>query len=298
MKLPMKYGLVLLLTLQAIFCPLYCRPRLIDHGYNQHSQFGEDGIIQKIFEIMGTKSKIVVEFGAWDGFHFSNTAALWSRDLSWKRILIEGDPERFKELKRNTASYNCLAINAWVGITQEDCLETILKKHDITETIDLLSIDIDGNDYHIFESLKKIRPRLIIVEYNPTIPVWYDVYAPYSKDNNFGQSVAALNRVAEKKGYKLIALTITNAFYVLKKDFEKFAEYETELSLININDGHMVLVTAYDGKYALIKNKQTNYFYGLDEQFKGKIYGECIRCDTKPLPLGIAMQAAYKKSGC
>lgn len=271
------------------------KPRLIEYGVNRYSQFGEDGIIAKIYEVMGTGSKIAVEFGAWDGFHFSNTAALWAYDPSWKGILIEGDAERFKELQKNTANYNCVAINAMVGIDKEDCLEALLKKNSIKEPIDLLSIDIDGNDYHIFESLKKMRPRLIIIEYNPTIPVWYDLYAPYCSKNNFGQSVGALNRIAEKKGYKLIALTLTNAFYVLKSDFAKFAEFETDLSKINVNDGHIVMVTTYDGKYALIKNKVAQYFYGIANRYEGPLEGDCVRCDKHNMALGITMQAAYKK---
>lgn len=270
------------------------KKRLIDSSLNIYSQFGEDGIVKKIFEIMGTTSKIAVEFGAWDGFHLSNTAALWSTDISWKGVLIEGDKERFKELKRNTAFFNVLAINEWVGINQDDCLEAILEQYGITQTIDLLSIDVDGNDYHIFNSLKTMRPRLIICEYNPTIPVTYDVYAPYCADNNFGQSVGALNRIAQKKGYALVALTVTNAFYILQEDFYKFAEYETDVRLLDVNDGYITLVTTYDGKYALIKNKKNNYFYGIDKQFEGNLHGDIIRWDNLPLILAT-QQAAYKK---
>lgn len=273
---------------------LSAKQRLIDHGYNVYSQFGEDGIIEKVFSIIGPKSRVAIEFGAWDGLHLSNIACLWKHDSSWKGILIEGDAERCKELIANTKGYNCVPIHAWVGIGPDDSLEAILKQYGIRETPDILSIDIDGNDYHILESLKKLRPRLIICEYNPTIPATYDVYAPYSPDNNFGQSVGALNRVAEKKGYKLIALTLTNAFYVLKEDFAKFADYETQLELIDVNDGHMVLVTTYDGKYALIKNKKHVYYYGINEQFKGEIRGSFSRCDKRPLPLPH-MIGAYKK---
>jgi len=253
--------------------------RLIDYGSNSYSQFGEDGIIKKIFEIIGTESKVAVEFGAWDGFAFSNTAALWSKDLAWKAILIEGDEKKFKDLKKNTKSFNVVPINAWVGIGNEDSLESILKNHNINQPIDLLSIDIDGNDYHILESLKTIRPRLIIVEYNPTIPVEFDLYAPYARDNNFGQSVGALNRIATKKGYKLIALTLTNAFYILEKDFSKFAEFETDLSALDVNDGHIVLVTTYDGKYVLVNNKRNNYFYGVDDEYEGELRGQFNKWD-------------------
>lgn len=287
--------IILFILMLSLNSQTHEKKRLIEYGYNIYSQFGEDGIIKKIFEVIGTQSKVAVEFGAWDGFHLSNTAALWAKDGSWKGILIEGDKERFGTLTRNVAPYHCTALCAYVGIQAHDCLEAILKKNTIPLAVDLLSVDIDGNDYHIFDSLQELRPRLIVIEYNPTIPAEYDVYAPYSPDNNFGQSVGALNRVAAKKGYKLVALTLTNAFYVLEKDFAKFAEFETDLRLINVNDGYITLVTTYDGKYALIKNKRNCYFYGIEDQFQGALSGDCVRCDTKPLSLIAGPTAAYKK---
>lgn len=283
----MKYTKYFFLWLTLVLCIASDgadKKKLIDYAYNMYSQFGEDGIVEKIFEIIGTTSKIAVEFGAWDGIYLSNTANLWTNDITWKGILIEGDPQRFLQLADTVSRFNGKAICAWVGINKENCLETILEQNDITQPIDLLSIDIDGNDYHIFESLKTIRPRLIICEYNPTIPVHYDLYTPYDAQNNFGTSVAALNRVAQTKGYKLIALTVTNAFFVLEKDFEKFSGFETDLRLINVNDGYITMVTTQDGKYALIKNQRNVYFYGINQQFQGAFLGDCARFDTFQLP--------------
>lgn len=260
------------------------KKRLYEFAANKYSQFGEDGIIQEIFRVIGTKSKLAVEFGAWDGFLYSNTAVLWTRDASWKAVLIEGDPERYTDLVRNTKAYNVIPINAWVGISKEDCLEAILENNGITQEIDLLSIDVDGNDYHIFNSLKKIRPRVIVCEYNPTIPFYYDVYAPYSKDNNFGQSVAALRRIAEKKGYKLVATTMTNAIFVQEKEFPKLAAYETDWRALNVNDGYIVMVTTYDGKYAFINNKNNVYAYGIEDEYQGPIRGNCNRWQGQRVP--------------
>jgi hypothetical protein len=262
-----------------MFYPDAPKKKLIDYACNVYSQFGEDGIVQKIFEIIGTKSKIAVEFGAWDGFYLSNTANLWSKDLSWQAILIESDQERYKDLIKNTSNYNCKPIHAMVGIDRDNNLETILKNHGITQEIDLLSIDIDGNDYYIFESLKTMRPRLIICEHNPTIPIDMDLYTEYSMKNNFGTSVKALIRIANQKGYKLIALTVTNAFFVLEKDFEKFKEFETDPKLINVNDGYITLVSTYDGEFAFVANNKRVYFYGLRSKYKGDFCGTCYRWD-------------------
>lgn len=256
---------------------------LYEFAANTYSQFGEDGILKEIFKVIGTQSKLAVEFGAWDGFLYSNSAALWTSS-SWKAVLIEGDVQRYKELVRNTKTYNVIPVCAWVGVKKEDCLEAILENNGITQEIDLLSIDVDGNDYHIFNSLKKIRPRVIVCEYNPTIPFHYDVYAPYAKDNNFGQSVAALNRIAEKKGYHLVALTQTNAIFVLEKEIHKFAEYEIDWRALNVNNGYIVMVTTYDGKYAFINNKQNVYVYGIQDEYQGTIRGNCTRWEGQCSP--------------
>lgn len=90
------------------------KPRLLDFRKTIHSQFGEDGIIEKIFEIIGTTSKVCVEFGAWDGFFLSNTAALWTKD--WKGVLIEAEQNKFLALLDNVRNYSCVPILAKVGI--------------------------------------------------------------------------------------------------------------------------------------------------------------------------------------
>jgi len=273
-----------MLFLGLIAATMSGKKRLAEYVYNNYSQFGEDGVVEKIFEVIGTQSKIAVEFGAWDGIFLSNTAHLWTNDLSWKAILIEGDSKRFVQLVDTASRFNYQAICAWVGITKEDRLETILEKHGMNEPIDLLSIDVDGNDYHIFESLEVIRPRVIICEYNPTIPIHYDLFTPYEAESKFGASVAALVRIAKKKGYVLIALTTTNAFFVLEKYLEKFKDFETNICALNVNDGYVTLITSQDGKYALIKNRANVYFYGINEQYEGKLLGDCHRFDTFCLP--------------
>lgn len=85
-----------------------------------------------------------------------------------------------------------------------------MKNNNISKEIDLLSIDIDGDDYYIFESLETIRPRVIICEFNPTIPAHIDIYPKMG--NYFGCSVAALNRIANTKGFKLVSILGVNCF--------------------------------------------------------------------------------------
>lgn len=253
------------------------KKRLLDFASNTYSQFGEDGIIQKIFEVIGTTNKICIEFGAWDGFHLSNTANLWVNQ-GWKSILIELDHKRFIELQKNVAAYNCIAINARVGIN-ENSLESILKRHEITEeSIDLLSIDIDGDDYYVFESLTILKPRVIICEYNPTFPLELDVYPELG--NYMGCSLASLIRMGTSKGYRLVATTPANAFFVIEEEYEKFASFDTEILHILTNEPYLLyLVTSYAGEYAIIgKNNYTPY--GINRPYKNNLRGTFNRFHT------------------
>lgn len=245
------------------------RALLADFGSNRHSQFGEDGIIAKIFEIIGSRSKVCVEFGAWDGFHLSNTANLWTN--GWKGVLIEGHAGRFRELTSNVKEHSCVCIQAYVSNDGDNSLEALLATHGVAPDIDLLSIDIDGNDYYILESLQTLRPRLIVCEYNPTIPADVDLFAEYG--NYFGASVSALERVARSKSYRLVALTDTNCFFVLEEDFHRFSGYETRLQKIRIDRLLIHVMTAYNGDYVVSRPGP----YGLKFPHGGKLTGPHVR---------------------
>ena len=80
------------------------KPRLIDFATNKYSQFGEDGMIQKIFELIGTLQKWRLNLGHGMDSIFLTPPLYGAPILSWKGILIEGDPDRFKELQKNTAA--------------------------------------------------------------------------------------------------------------------------------------------------------------------------------------------------
>lgn len=232
------------------------KPKLADFGRNVHSQFGEDGIIEEIFKLIEPRSRVCIEVGAWDGMYLSNTKNLWTH--GWKGILIEGDKEKYLNLVENVKPYDCLALHYFVGRDPQcDSLDYILHAHTITDSVDLLSIDVDGNDYYIFESLQQTRPRVVICEINPTIPYYLDVYADYN--NYFGCSIAALNRVAKAKGYILVACTDVNCFYIREEEYHLLNNYETDVDKIVNKNGLNYIITSYAGDYALVGST----WYGL-----------------------------------
>ena len=247
--------------------------KLSDYTYNVYSQFGEDGIIEKIFEILGTSSKVCIEFGAWDGFRFSNTANLWTK--GWKGILIEADENKYLSLVENVKKYDCHCIKAFVSYEGPNTLENILKREGISNDIDFLSIDIDGDDYYVFESLKELEPRLIVCEYNPTIPAHIDLLS--EKGNYFGCSVLSLVKLAEKKGYYLIAMTDTNCFFVRSIDFEKFESYDVNLESISPTKHLTYFITGYDGNYILSKKPTFGCTRPSTQKLRGEYYAFPVR---------------------
>ncbi|MFB0524758.1 MAG: FkbM family methyltransferase, partial [Phycisphaerae bacterium] len=152
--------------------PQKCKPNnwLNQYARTVTSQSGEDGIIEKILEVINDNDKWCVEFGSWNGKNLSNTYSLIV-DKDYSAVLIEADAERIKDLLRTFGNNpKVTPINALVGFDVDDNLDTILKNTHIPNNFDLLSIDVDGNDYHIWDVVKEYRPKVVVIEFNGTIP--------------------------------------------------------------------------------------------------------------------------------
>lgn len=185
---------------------------------NVYSQYGEDGIIEWVFSRLVPGSKTCVEFGAWDGRNLSNTFNLVAHH-GWRAIYIEADPEKFPALKRTAAAYPAITpVRSLVGSIGETALDTILHRHNVPEEFDLLSIDIDGNDYDVWEASTRYRPRLVIVEFNPTFPADFS-YIDRNGGGFIGSSATAFAALAARKGYGLLARTETNLFFLREDCF-------------------------------------------------------------------------------
>ena len=196
---------------------------LNDYAYSTYSQFGEDGIIEKIFEILpSSHPRWCVEFGAWDGKFLSNTYELIS-NKNWNGVLIEGNTAKFPDLQKTfKAIQQVTLINKYVDFEGENTLDKLLKETAIPTAFDLLSIDIDGNDYHIWESIKTYQPKLVIIEFNPSIPADIEFVQEKNPKVNHGNSLLSLIKLGKTKGYELIATTYCNGFFIRKNYFELF----------------------------------------------------------------------------
>jgi hypothetical protein len=195
--------------------------RLADHKSATHSQHGEDGVIAAIFHEIGTKSKTCVEFGAFDLRDFSNVYPLWT--TGWKTLLIEGNAERYRKLVADYAAYPGSAnlhvsiVNKYVDVDGSNSLDNILSEFDFPVDLDLVVIDVDGMDFNIWRGCKRFQPRVVIIEYNSTIPQHIEIVGAANTGNNIGCSVLSLTKLGTEKGYSLVACIGWNAFFVRRE---------------------------------------------------------------------------------
>lgn len=215
---------------------------------NVTSQFGEDGIIEKVLEVINDSDKWCVEFGSWDGKKCSNTFNLIS-EKDYSAVLIEADCRRFRDLlKTFEGNEKVITINTLVGFGEDNCLDAILKATEIPVDFDLLSIDIDGNDYHIWETVQLYKPKIVVVEFNPTIPDTVEFVQARDMQVTQGSSLLSISKLAKSKGYELVATTRANAIFVDSKHFDLFGITDNSVEAIRTDRSLITQIfSGYDG---------------------------------------------------
>lgn len=192
--------------------------RLERHGFRSFSQNDEDGILQEIFRRIGAANRTFVEFGVQDGLQTNTRLLLYQ---GWRGLWIEADRAAYARMLH--------AFDAEVAARQLQVLNTFVTAESISGLIDsarlgeldLLSIDIDGNDYWIWDAIQ-FKPRVVVIEYNakfrpPT--KWIMQYNPehrWNYSDYHGASLESLNALARQKGYSLVGCCLAgvNAFFV------------------------------------------------------------------------------------
>ncbi len=260
---------------------------LLNHRKNVTSQCGEDGIIEKIFERLPRSDEMTcVEFGAWDGRMFSNTYNL-TTNRGWRSLYIEADEKKFVDLQ-NTFKDNSKAflVNKLVHFDNDyDTLDKILASSDWPADFDLLSIDIDGNDYHVWNSLTLFSPKVVIVEFNPTIPNDIHFVQERSMSVNQGSSLLAFQALGRSKGYQLVCVTEWNAIFVRDEFFNQFeiSDNSPDAMHVPVLDGR--IFQAFDG---------TIYTFGIPKLLWHDV--ELGHEDFQVLPKSMRVYGVYSKS--
>jgi len=190
------------------------------YGYRIYSQNEEDGMIQEIFKRIGVTNKQFIEFGVGDGLE-NNTLALLFQ--GWSGLWIEGNSDYVKKicqgLPQTISSGQLKVVNSF--ITRDNINELITSNTDGSE-IDLLSVDIDGNDAHVLSAIQNTTSRVIIIEYNSKFPppisycMKYDVNHVWKLDDSYGASLSYLVELLAERGYSLVGCSLAgvNAFFV------------------------------------------------------------------------------------
>jgi hypothetical protein len=198
---------------------------LKDYEFKVFSQWGEDGIIQHLINVIEIKNKTFIEFGVED-FSESNCRFLMMKD-DWQGFVIDGSKRNIEKLKKSYYfwKHDLKAIDAFID---RENINDLLSKSAFDGDLGILSIDVDGNDYYIFEAIKNFQPRIIICEFNSLFGASRKISVPY--DPHFvrssahfsnlyaGASLGAISCLAEKKGYALVGTNSSsnNAFFVRK----------------------------------------------------------------------------------
>ena len=174
------------------------------------AQFDEDKFIFDLFNKKNVSEGTFIEFGAWDGVHFSNCKLLI--DNNWSGIFVEGDKLRYKECEKNYLNnYKIKVVNKFIN--ENYTLDDLVNDNEIKK-IDVLSIDIDGKDLTELKRLKLLKPKVIIIEYNSSIPL--DVECEDTFGGN-GSSYLSIKNFLIQKNYQLIHFTYCNLIFIDKE---------------------------------------------------------------------------------
>lgn len=199
--------------------------RIADAEFKVFSQFGDDGIIQYLVHQIGmsTDLQTFIEFGVQD-YHESNTRFLLMND-NWRGLILDGNKSNMDKVTQGSDywRHDLTTVTAFID---RDNINDLFIRHGFTGEIGLLSIDIDGNDYWVWERIEAVNPMIVVAEYNSTFGAQYAVTIPYDatfqrtrahySNLYWGASLKAFCLLAERKGYAFVGSNSAgnNAYFV------------------------------------------------------------------------------------
>jgi hypothetical protein len=210
--------------LPAIVRKLYLEDAELPHPYDllserfgYRSQNEEDGLLLALFKRIGTTDRRCVEIGC--GLNGGNSGFLVG-ECGWSGLMVDADRHKIESIKIRYAGHAVIANKH--RVTREN-INTIVEMHGFAGQLDFLSLDIDGNDYWVWEALTACSPRVVALEFNWLFGPERSVSIPYDPEFRLdrvatrayrGASLSALTHLAQRKGYRLVASERVNAFYM------------------------------------------------------------------------------------
>jgi hypothetical protein len=201
-------------------------PRLADAEFKVFSQFGDDGIIQYLAGVLAPLDPRFIEFGVQD-YTESNTRFLLQND-NWRGLVLDGSAEHMEHVRRQPYHWrhDLTAVSAFVD---RGNVNALFREHGFEGEIGLLSVDIDGNDYWVWEAIDAVRPTVVVCEYNAVFGPSRAVSIPYDprfdrtrahhSNLYWGASLGALCALADRKGLAFVgANSAGNNAYFVRRD--------------------------------------------------------------------------------
>ena len=148
--------------------------RLTAQRFRISSQNQEDGLTLALLHEAGPTTRRFVEIGA--GLSGGNAAFL-AREWGWSGLMVDGDEAHMQQVARRFPM--ATAVSAWIT---RDNINTLIQSHGFAGEVDLFSLDLDGNDYWIWEAVTVVTPRVVILEYNTMYGPDRAVTIPYQSD--------------------------------------------------------------------------------------------------------------------
>jgi hypothetical protein len=222
------------------------------------SQWGQDGVIEKIFDVIGTTNKYFVEFGSsGNDSGMGNTAYL--RRRGFDGLLMDGSERPYNN------DVTDKKYDVKIEFISSSNINELFKKYNVPKEFDFLSIDIDGQDFHVWNKLENYSPRVVSIEMNYHIEPGKDRVMPL--DDNWiwpgnemsGSSVTALKRLGNKKGYALVATCMSDAIFVRN-------------DLIFDKDNNSVLFKNINDEYELVSLNTDIYYENLNRGYRSETF--------------------------
>jgi hypothetical protein len=194
-----------------------------DVEFRVFSQWGEDGIIEWILQNLPIEHKTFIEFGV-ANYREANTRFL-IENRNWKGLVMDGSEANIQALRSDNLYWRFDLTAVAKFITREN-INSVIEENGFSGPLGILSVDIDGNDYWVLESINCVDPGIVICEYNPILGDKYPITIPYepsfsrlaahSSGLYFGASIAAAKSLMERKGYEFLGSNSNgiNAFFV------------------------------------------------------------------------------------
>ena len=221
--------------------------RLTQFGFKVYSQGDEDGILEEIFRRIDPGMRRFVEIG----MHPLECNTLYLLARGWSGVWVDAADHDLRPVAHHLTAGRLRFVRT--AVSRENA-NALVCEGSVGAELDLLSIDIDGNDYWVWEALEVVRPRVMVIEYNATFPPPVSVAVPYDparawdRTNRFGASLEALARLGAKKGYALVGCGFTgvNAYFVrtdisgdrFRGPFTAAEHYEPARYFVRLSGGH------------------------------------------------------------